>query len=429
MTTGSLSFPQIRDVPLNSSVVPAWLEAMNTQDPSIVLAIADPTLRTEASHIAAATGHRVVTASDERDIYRLGARAEALFLDSEHAELLSTTSGGLPRLTSPAYLVCLDPGPVDEQLVQACAAHAGFVIPAQNKEILAALGAHAQQDLHHSAQQGGDRQIPQHPRPKNPTRPARPASPAYSTSPSRQLSSRTDPHLTIAVIAAGGGTGASTVAAAISRVAAHNNAGAVTLIDAVDYSGGLDLLLGIEKHDGLRWPELNLGEGHINASDLRACLPSTDDGVAVLTERRTHEGTESFRNHEEIESVLSALHNEPGLSVVDANPFQIPRSIDAAVVVCPAELRCAARAAHISTQLFARHIPHSVVVRHRQWSALSIEEIEDLVRSDVIAEIGTIKRLTKITESGGLPARIPKPLSIAAYAVLAEYGWNTAGAR
>ncbi|WP_286688776.1 hypothetical protein [Corynebacterium sp. S5S1] len=377
---------------------------MNTQDPSIVLAITDPTLRTEASHIAAATGHRVVTASDERDIYRLGARAEALFLDSEHAELLSTTSGGPPRLTSPAYLVCLDPGPVDEQLVQACAAHAGFVIPAQNKEILAALGAHAQQGLHHSAQQGGDRQIPQRPRSQNPTRPVRPASPAYSTSPSRQLSSRTDPHLTIAVIAAGGGTGASTVAAAISRVAAHNNAGAVTLIDAVDYSGGLDLLLGIEKHDGLRWPDLNLGEGHINASDLRG-------------------------NQEEIESVLSALHNEPGLSVVDANPFQIPRSIDAAVVVCPAELRCAARAAHISTQLFARHIPHSVVVRHRQWSALSIEEIEDLVRSDVIAEIGTIKRLTKITESGGLPARIPKPLSIAAYAVLAEYGWNTAAAR
>ncbi len=389
---------------MNSGVVPAWLDAMNTQDPSIVLAITDPTLRTEASHIAAATGHRVVTASDERDIYRLGARAEALFLDSEHAELLSTTSGGPPRLTSPAYLVCLDPGPVDEQLVQACAAHAGFVIPAQNKEILAALGAHAQQGLHHSAQQGGDRQIPQRPRSQNPTRPVRPASPAYSTSPSRQLSSRTDPHLTIAVIAAGGGTGASTVAAAISRVAAHNNAGAVTLIDAVDYSGGLDLLLGIEKHDGLRWPDLNLGEGHINASDLRG-------------------------NQEEIESVLSALHNEPGLSVVDANPFQIPRSIDAAVVVCPAELRCAARAAHISTQLFARHIPHSVVVRHRQWSALSIEEIEDLVRSDVIAEIGTIKRLTKITESGGLPARIPKPLSIAAYAVLAEYGWNTAAAR
>lgn len=419
-------------MPLNSSVVPAWLEGMNTQDPSIVLAIADPTLRTEATHIAAATGHRVVTANDERDIYRLGARAEALFLDSAHAEALSTASGGPPRLTSPVYLVCLDPGPVDEQLVQACAARAGFVIPAQNKEILAALGTHAQQSQNHSAQQGGDRQIPhipQYPRAKNPRHPARPTSSAYSRSPTRQLPSHTDPHLTIAVIAAGGGTGASTVAAAISRVAAHSNAGAVTLIDAVDYSGGLDLLLGIEKHDGLRWPDLNLGEGHINASDLRSCLPSTDDGIAVLTERRTHEGTESFRNHEEIESVLSTLHNEPGLSVVDANPFQIPHSIDAAVVVCPAELRCAARAAHISTQLFTRQIPHSVVVRHRQWSALSIEEIEDLVRSDVIAEIGTIKRLTKMTESGGLPARIPKPLSIAAYAVLAEYGWNTVDAR
>ena len=141
----------------------------------------------------------------------------------------------------------------------------------------------------------------------------------------------------------------------------------------------------------------------------------------MLTERRASDGTRSFRNHEDIETVLSALHSEPGISVVDAHPSHIPRSIDAAVLVCPAELRCAARAEHLSAQLSAEQIPSCLIVRHRQWSSLSVEEIENLVRSEVIAEIGTIRGLTKTAESGGLPNRMPKPLSIISHAVLAEF--------
>lgn len=401
---------------------------MSAQDSSIVIAIADPTLRTEAIHIAAATGHRAVTATDERDIYRLGARAEAIILDADYADLLTESAARRDQQSSPIYLVCLDPGPVDKQLVRDCGAEVGYVIPSQNKEFLITLGeqsrpAESQTPVPRSR---AATELPNSARLQRPlsNRISEQHYPAQFAPP--QSASRRHPHLTIAVVSAGGGAGASTVAAAISRVAAHENGGAVTLIDAIDHSGGLDLLLGIEKHDGLRWPDLNLGDGRVNASDLRACLPTTGDGIAVLTERRTSDGTASFGDREEIETVLSTLHSEPGLSVIDANPWHIPRSIDAAVLICPAELRCAARAAHLSTQLSGTHTPHCLVVRHRQWSALSIEEMENLVRSQVIAEIGTIKRLTKSTESGGLPDRIPKPLSIVAHAVLAEYGWNTA---
>lgn len=382
---------------------------MNANDTSILIAIADPTLRTEATHIAAATGHRAVTASDERDITRLATRASALLLDAEFAQGLANLPrpSGRARWTNPVYLLFLDPGPVDDELVDGCGAVAGFVVPAQNKELLERLGKDSR-----------DRELA-----ALSVQPVPPASPGIVSRRSvpPPVVREESPHVTIAVVATGGGAGASTLAAAIARVAAHERVGAVTLIDAVAYSGGMDLLLGIEKHEGLRWPDLNLGEGHIAAHDLRACLPTTDDGIAVLTERRASDGTRSFRNHEDIETVLSALHSEPGISVVDAHPSHIPRSIDAAVLVCPAELRCAARAEHLSAQLSAEQIPSCLVVRHRQWSSLSVEEIENLVRSEVIAEIGTIRGLTKTAESGGLPNRMPKPLSIISHAVLAEF--------
>lgn len=426
-TTKSACYPQKHCGPLSWSLLAAWLEAMNATDPSILIAVADPTLRTEATHIAAATGHRVLTANDERDISRLATRAAVLFIDSVYAQRLAglSTSTRPARWTNSTYLLFLDPGPNEDdfvdELIEACDADECFVIPAQNKNLLKRLGADARRretDAPAAELRDPHRLAPGPVRP--PTRRLNPAARSPQPVPTVAAASA-PPHLTIAVIATGGGAGASTLAAAIARVAAQEYAGAVTLIDAVAYSGGIDLLLGVEKHDGLRWPDLNLGEGHIAASDLRSCLPTTDDGIAVLTERRASEGTTSFRDHEVIETVLSALQGEPGLSVVDAHPSHIPRAIDAAVLVCPAELRCAARAEHLSAQLSAEQIPSCLVVRHRQWSSLSVEDIENLVRSDVIAEIGTIRGLTKTTESGGLPSHMPKPLSIISHAVLAEY--------
>ncbi|MDK6521577.1 hypothetical protein QP173_09320, partial [Aerococcus urinae] len=70
-------------------------------------------------------------------------------------------------------------------------------------------------------------------------------------------------------------------------VALAREAGADLLVDACPYSGGLDLLTGIENKPGARWPDLAAGTGSVDAADLVRALPTTPDGIAVLSEARS----------------------------------------------------------------------------------------------------------------------------------------------
>jgi secretion/DNA translocation related CpaE-like protein len=56
-----------------------------------------------------------------------------------------------------------------------------------------------------------------------------------------------------------GGAGASTVAAALALAAAPG----VTLVDGDPWGAGIDLLLGAERADGLRWPDLTGLRGRV----------------------------------------------------------------------------------------------------------------------------------------------------------------------
>src|SRR3954471_12405219 len=78
-----------------------------------------------------------------------------------------------------------------------------------------------------------------------------------------------------------GGAGASTVAAALALAAAPG----VTLVDADAWGAGLDLLLGAERVEGLRWPELTGLRGRVAGDALLASLPETD-GAHVLAASR-----------------------------------------------------------------------------------------------------------------------------------------------
>lgn len=82
----------------------------------------------------------------------------------------------------------------------------------------------------------------------------------------------------IGVVGGGGGAGSSVMAAAIAVRAAR--AGARTLlVDFDPLGGGLDLLLGWERREGLRWPELDEPP-----ADLHAALPH-DETLALLSTR------------------------------------------------------------------------------------------------------------------------------------------------
>ncbi|MGR7025126.1 septum site-determining protein Ssd [Geodermatophilus sp. URMC 62] len=81
-----------------------------------------------------------------------------------------------------------------------------------------------------------------------------------------------------------GGAGASTLAAALALTAAEDADG-VLLVDADAWGGGLDLLLGAEDAEGLRWPALTGVRGRVAGDALLAALPEVG-GVRVLAASR-----------------------------------------------------------------------------------------------------------------------------------------------
>lgn len=336
----------------------------------LLIAVDDPLAHPEALHIAAATGRPVIDADGPDALRRHYARAHAVFLDAAHADTLSS----LPARPG-VFLLAADVARAPQQHV---GAEGVFVVPDQAGELLRAVGA---LQTRAATSRGGE--------------------------------------AVIAVLGAAGGVGASTLGAAICRAAPRGLE--PMLIDAHRYSGGLDLLLGIEEEIGARWGEIVLGDGSVNRSDVRRALPSTRDGIAVLTHARTAINDPTGADKRDIERLVAATSGA-GLTVVDAPVRLVPTRCDLAVVLVPAEVRGAAAAARIVAECAAASTPAAVVARHRGWSSLDNAEIGRIARAEVIAEVGQIPRLSRAVEVEGLPQRLPRALAKAAEVILTEAG-------
>lgn len=354
------------------------MNALHPDSAVIVVAIGDEALRAEAVHAAAATSHDVLTVTDPRDIPRSLPGAYAVLVDSLMARVVAAAQR-THTASAPVLFLAADPGPIDYEAALACHAESAFIIPAQVKELLASIAAAG---------------APQE---------ARPGS------------------ATIAVVGASGGVGASTFAAALARTQCAAG-GRALLVDAHPYSGGLDLLLGVEAEPGARWPELTVGDGSIDAADLYRALPSTPDGVAVLSAARSTVADPFRLDKDLLARVVGAAQAGEGICVVDCTPETIPDACTHVVIVVAAEVRSAASAAQLLVRLDAARRRCVVVLRQRQWASLSAAEVERIVRSTVLAELPTLRGLTRAVEIGGLPQRLPAPLRKAARAVLEEVG-------
>ena len=348
----------------------------------ILIAVSDPVIHPEATHVAAATGHDVIDTIDPREITRLLPRAHAVLVDADTARHVAT----LDRRPGIHFLAA-DPGPVDWQTALQAHAEDAWVLPAQAPDLLAAVG--------HS-------RVPATPGPA-------PGSPG----------------VLLAVCGAAGGAGASTLAAAMARVAA--GAHPVTLIDADDRSGGLDLLLGLEETPGIRWPELRLGEGTVDGADLRAALPTTSDGIACLSAARSTIADPFRLTPGLVGPVLEALRAAPGVTIIDMpGGGEVADAVADAcrhvALVVPAEVRPAAAAAGLVARFTARRCTVAGVVRHRHWSGLGTGDLEKITHCDMITPLGNVPRLSRTVELGGLPDRLPGQLSATARLVLEHAG-------
>lgn len=371
-------------------------EAMTSDTAPILIAVGDALLHPEATHLAAATGRPIIDSQGPDDFVRHYSRAFAVFIDTARASDLDP----LPRRDG-VFLVCSEssevPGEVD-------GVTDAFILPAQAAELLKALGRLAlagPRERHtpsaQAAESGG-----------------RPRGSRAGDGGSAIGSVGT----VLSFVGAAGGAGTSTLAASVARVASPDAYPVV--VDAHRYSGGLDLLLGVEEVVGARWGDIDIGEGSVDRAQLRQALPRTTDGIAVLTGARTTVAAAAGQPGglpADVDRVTTVLGAD-GLTVVDAPPDALPNRCDHAFIVVPAEVRAAASAALISAESRATNTPVSLIVRRRGWSGMSTAEVERVAGAEVVAEVKHLSRLVRETEVAGLPIRLPRSLAAAAEAVL-----------
>jgi secretion/DNA translocation related CpaE-like protein len=191
----------------------------------------------------------------------------------------------------------------------------------------------------------------------------------------------------VAVGGACGGAGASTLAAALALAAAPG----ALLVDTDTWGAGLDLLLGAERTEGLRWPELTGLRGQVDGDALLAAVPEID-GLHVLAASRA--GPVPIPG-EALAAVVDAARRGGRTVVVDVprpGPAgEVPSSdvladADLAVLVVPGRVRAATAARLLVAAPGSPWSAASVVVRPVP-GGLARDEVTDVVGRPVVAEL------------------------------------------
>ncbi|WP_349827146.1 septum site-determining protein Ssd [Brevibacterium litoralis] len=213
-----------------------------------------------------------------------------------------------------------------------------------------------------------------------------------------------DPATTVGVVAGCGGAGASVLACATARQAAADGLD-VVLLDADALGGGLDVVLGCEDEEGLRWPALAESRGRLRPSLLTDALPR-HEGLAVLSWDR--EGTVDLDGHV-FDAVLAAAQQAFDLVVVDLPrhaPVAWARACHHLLLVTPARVRSAVAAARVATRLHAVHPGVRLVVREsgRGGSDLDPALVADTIGLELAGTLRDDPRLAAAVDRGeGIP--------------------------
>ncbi len=191
----------------------------------------------------------------------------------------------------------------------------------------------------------------------------------------------------IAVRAAGGGLGASTVAVGLALTAARSGV-QVLLVDGAVTGPGVDLMLGLERHQGMRWQDLTEVSGRISAVTLTDALPC-DQGVAVLSwDRRGHQDLAAAA----LAAVLDAgrrgfglvIVDDAGMSVVPDLRAVLARCVTSTVLLLDDSMRSLISTSRLRATPGAVVEPMHFVVR---GGASSADTVSELLGVDVVATI------------------------------------------
>lgn len=202
----------------------------------------------------------------------------------------------------------------------------------------------------------------------------------------------------IGIVGARGGIGTSTLAAALALVAAERYE-RVALIDGSPRNG-LEVLLGIDEHQGPTWQELARSHG---ASRRRQS--HGDEGVTVLAWQAMDQVPDSLAR-----SAVESLRDSQELLIADVGTVSTPLEralLDGAgaiVFLVPGEVRALTYAAHL-TPVLQDIAPVHLVVCQPSPTSIADDEIADLLNLPLAGVLQRESRLPVRGEHGQLPTR------------------------
>jgi secretion/DNA translocation related CpaE-like protein len=336
----------------------------------ILALVADQVLRADVDRVAAATGTRVVHVT-EPSSPKVWAAASAVLLDFDGAARCGAAA--LPRRGRIFVVSRAEPVPGEWPLAIAAGAQRILVMPQDEAELVAALSeaAEARRDaLRHGA--------------------------------------------VLAVIGARGGAGASVFATALAHAATDP-----LLVDLDPWGGGLELVVGSEAEQGLRWSDLALQGGRIGWSALKAALP-VHRGIAVLSAPRAGCPVDATA----LDAVVDA-GSRGGATVICDLPRRATPAVETALtsadlvaIVTPADVRSCAAAAAIGQWLAAMNANVGIVVRGPAPGGLTADEVARAVGLPRLAAMRAQPGIASALERDGLRLGRRSALASAARQVL-----------
>ncbi|MFJ2743566.1 septum site-determining protein Ssd [Streptomyces sp. NPDC087440] len=215
--------------------------------------------------------------------------------------------------------------------------------------------------------------------------------------------------LTVGVMGGRGGAGASTLACALAVTAARTGRRTM-LVDGDPLGGGLDVLLGGESAQGMRWPDFAASRGRVASAALEESLPRLHD-LRVLSWDRSDTVTIP---PEAMRAVLAAARRSGGVVVVDL-PRRVDESVaealaqlDLGLLVVPGELRAVAAARRVAACASIVLGDLRTVVRGPYTAGLDEEWVAKALDLPLVGELPAEPGLWEALADGEPPGGSPR---------------------
>ena len=244
-----------------------------------------------------------------------------------------------------------------------------------------------------------------------PARPARlvGAAPGVLLDPGARAAGVPEPDV-IGVVGACGGAGASTFAAALAY--RLSDGGPTALVDLDRAGGGLDVLLGLESDDGVRWPDLEDARGLVSGRELEALLPRWGRCL-VLSADRLRPGPPPEPARDDVLRALAAQHTTTVLDLDRADVLDRGPTLTrcrTVLLVVPRDLRSVAGVLALRPALVDVSADVRLVVRGPAPGGLGVLELAHVVDLPVVTAMPSDRGVAAAAERGGGPRSRRGPL-------------------